>query len=105
MPATNRERRTIYRDRQGAGLTQWGEKMKEFICSSKGNTVIGVVLAVIVFIALNFVFGLGGAIGGAISGAVGFGIATVLKLVLKPAEKPTEKTDVEDTNENNWDFL
>ena len=72
--------------------------MKEFICSKKGNTVLGVVLTIIVFIILNIVFGLGGAIGGAIAGAVGFGGAAVIKIAMKPSDKNTEKTDGTDNN-------
>ena len=71
--------------------------MKEFLCSKKGNTVLGVVLAIFFFVILNVVFGLGGAIGGAIAGALGFGGAAIVKMKLKPAEENTEKKDDSDT--------
>jgi len=66
--------------------------MKEFLSSTKGNTILWFVSAVVVFVLLDVVFGLGGAIGGAIAGVSGFGIAEVVKNVLKPKEKSGEDT-------------
>jgi len=66
--------------------------MKEFLCGKKGNTILWVVSAIVVFVLLNIVIGLGGAIGGAIAGMSGFAIAEVVKAVLKPKEKSDEDT-------------
>ena len=60
--------------------------MAKFVTSKVGNTIIGIVLAVLIFVALNVFVGLGGAIGGAIAGGVGFGVAGVLGSVFKKNE-------------------
>jgi len=72
-------------------LLTGGYFMKNFLSGSKGNTVLGVILAILTFVFLNIAFGLGGAIGGAIAGGVGFGVAAVIKARLTPKEKEEEK--------------
>jgi len=62
--------------------------MRAFLAGKVGNTILGVVLAAAVFIAMNAVFGLGGAVGGAVAGAAGFGAAAGVKRALSPPAKP-----------------
>ena len=56
--------------------------MKEFLSSSKGSNIVGVILFLVVFLILNVFFQLGGAIGGAIAGVIGFGAAGAIKIAL-----------------------
>ena len=64
--------------------------MKNFVIGNKGNTVVGVVLAIIVYILLGATIGLGGAIGGALAGLVGFGLAAVIKSSLTKGEETSK---------------
>ena len=73
--------------------------MKNFI-TGKGNTVLGIIFAIVIFVLLRELFGWGGYIGaavtGAIAGGVGFGLAALIKARLESGE---EKTDEEQANE------
>ena len=66
--------------------------MKSFI-TGKGNTVIGILFTIIIFVLLRGLFGWGGYLGaaitGAIAGGVGFGLASVIKSVLTKGEEET----------------
>ena len=75
--------------------------MKDFLCGSVGNTILGIILAIIVFVVLSSLFNFGGVVGGAIfggiAGAVGFGAAAVIKNALSPTEEAAKEEKSEDS--------
>ena len=68
--------------------------MKDFLISSKGNTILGIVLVIIIFIVMGLIgLGFGGILQGAIAGAIGFGLAAVIKSALIKGESAKKDDD------------
>ena len=61
------------------------------LSSKRLSNVLGVVFAVVLFLLVQFVFGLGGAIGGAIAGGGGFILGSIVGNLLGKKEEPTDE--------------